>query len=68
MPTKMTAAELSNAIRSLAEGDEIEHGKWTICKLGPSCWKAHLTGKCRDNTAEFLDSGRECHEWALDNA
>ena len=64
----MNAEQLSEAIRSLAEGDEMVHKQWTICKLGPWCWKAHLTGQCRDNTAEFMDSGRECHEWALDNA
>lgn len=62
-----TAAELSIAIRSLHEGDEIEHKQWTIAKLGRGCWKAHLTGKCRDNTGEFMDGGAEAHEWALEN-
>ena len=62
------AKQLSEAIRSLAEGEEMEYKRWTIAKLGPNCWKAHLTGKCRDNTGEFMDSGRECHEWALEHA
>lgn len=56
------------AILSLSEGDELEHGKFTVYRMDRSTWKAHVTGTHPDSTGEFLDSASEVREWAEENA
>lgn len=66
-PKPGTPTDLAVRILRLPEGHEITHNEWTVCKLGPSCWKAHVTGTHPDATGEFLDDPREVREWAADH-
>lgn len=59
---------LLDAILALAEGDELEHGKFTVYRMDRSTWKAHVTGTHPDSTGEFLDGAAGVREWVEENA
>jgi len=60
------ADDLARAILALAEGDELEHGPWTIFRMDAETWKAHLTGTHPDETGEFLDGADDVRAWAAE--
>lgn len=60
--------DLARAILALAEGDELEHGPWTIFRMDDETWKAHRTGTHPDATGEFLDGADDVSAWAAEVA